>query len=80
MRHASPLEDMPAPCTFGDNEGGARPVVGIRSWDRSVALKSDEFRSAIQLHSRQAASGRHDGGVGISFGTHTIIINSNVTN
>src|SRR5277367_1813235 len=38
LRHASQLEDMPAPCTVGEKMMVARPVVGIRSWDRSVAL------------------------------------------
>jgi hypothetical protein len=53
------LEDMPAPCTVGgENEdslgyskGWLGPcygaVVGIRSWDRSVAAQSDVLRSAI---------------------------------
>jgi hypothetical protein len=55
-------------------------VVGIRSWDGSMALSRTYFDlrfSCTQGKPRQTGMVM---GVGISFGTHTIIINSNVTN
>lgn len=75
---------MPAPCTVGENDGGLgsamERLLVLDLGDRSTALGRTYFDLRFSCTQGKAASGKHGDGVGISFGTHTIIINSNVTN